>query len=61
MAIDSERLSINGDQDVYTVPKTCKAGIVKEFGPNFKIVVEEIPVPEPGKCRTHFLLCYVRG
>lgn len=35
------------------VPKTCKAGVVVNPGPDFKLVVEDVPVPEPGKiaCR----------
>lgn len=31
------------------VPKTCKAGVVQEYGPNFRLAVEEVNVPEPGK------------
>ncbi|RFU25407.1 hypothetical protein B7463_g10929, partial [Scytalidium lignicola] len=52
MATDKEsRLTISssvGDQDVPVIPKTCKAGVVKEFGPNFKVVVEDVAIPEPG-------------
>lgn len=32
-----------------TIPKRCKAGVVHENGPNFKVMVEEVDVPEPGK------------
>jgi propanol-preferring alcohol dehydrogenase len=30
------------------IPKTCKAGVVVNPGPDFKVVVEDVPVPEPG-------------
>ncbi|KAF2176491.1 alcohol dehydrogenase [Zopfia rhizophila CBS 207.26] len=30
------------------IPKTCKAGVVFNEGMNFKVVVKEVPVPEPG-------------
>lgn len=50
---------LSGEKDPYVVPKTCKAGVVKEFGPDFKLVVEDVPVPEPGKLlilsKFHFL------
>lgn len=39
---------LNGDSNGITIPKTCKAGVVEEFGPNFKLVVKQVPVPEPG-------------
>ncbi|KAI9737148.1 MAG: hypothetical protein M1834_000741 [Cirrosporium novae-zelandiae] len=29
------------------VPKTCKAGVVVNEGPNFHVEVQEVPVPEP--------------
>lgn len=56
MAIQSKPLSTagcdvapeNGD-GASTVPKTCKAGVVQEYGPNFRLAVEEVNVPEPGK------------
>lgn len=31
------------------IPKTCKAGVVVNEGPDFKLAVEDVPVPEPGK------------
>jgi hypothetical protein len=30
------------------IPKTCKAGVVVNSGPNFTMAVEDVPVPEPG-------------
>lgn len=34
----------------YDIPKLCKAGVVINEGPDFKLAVEDVPVPEPGKC-----------
>ncbi|KAH8802556.1 putative alcohol dehydrogenase [Xylogone sp. PMI_703] len=31
----------------YNIPKTCKAGVVINEGPNFTVEIEEVPVPEP--------------
>ncbi|KAF2692043.1 GroES-like protein [Lentithecium fluviatile CBS 122367] len=31
-----------------SLPKTCKAGVVINEGPDFKLAVEDVPVPEPG-------------
>lgn len=31
------------------IPKTCKAGCVVNEGPDFRVEVEDVPVPEPGK------------
>jgi hypothetical protein len=31
------------------LPKTCKAGVVDNEGPDFKLTVEDVPVPSPGK------------
>lgn len=31
------------------IPKLCKAGVIKNCGPDFTISVEMVPVPEPGK------------
>jgi hypothetical protein len=32
-----------------TVPKNCKAACVHDNGSNFKVMVEEVPCPSPGK------------
>jgi hypothetical protein len=41
--------SIMADTKTYEIPRTCKAGVVSNEGPDFKLKVEDIPVPEPGK------------
>jgi hypothetical protein len=44
------------------IPKTCKAGVVVNEGPNFHVEVEDVPVPEPGKLqffRYFFHLIYI--
>jgi hypothetical protein len=33
----------------YDIPKTCKAGVVVNEGPDFHIEVQDVDVPEPGK------------
>lgn len=35
----------NGSMDI---PKTCKAAVVLNNGPDFELKVEDVPVPEPG-------------
>ncbi|KAH7087716.1 chaperonin 10-like protein [Paraphoma chrysanthemicola] len=32
----------------FNIPKTCKGGVVVNEGPNFRIEVQEVPVPEIG-------------
>lgn len=44
---DSKAEVANGEQE-FKIPKTCKAGVVYNPGPDFKVVVEDVPVPEPG-------------
>jgi hypothetical protein len=38
------------DEKVQTfdIPKTCKAGVVVNEGPDFYVEVQDLPVPEPG-------------
>lgn len=45
------------DEKVQTfdIPKTCKAGVVVNEGPDFHVEVQDVPVPEPGK--GHALSC----
>ena len=31
------------------IPKQCKAGVVVNEGPDFKVEVQMVDVPEPGK------------
>lgn len=33
----------------FKIPKTCKAGVALDLGQNFRLTVEEVDVPEPGK------------
>jgi hypothetical protein len=32
----------------YQIPKECKAGVVVDEEPNFRVQVQTVPVPEPG-------------
>jgi threonine dehydrogenase-like Zn-dependent dehydrogenase len=32
----------------FDIPKTCKAGVVVNEGPDFYVEVQDVPVPEPG-------------
>lgn len=32
-----------------SIPKTCKAGVMYDEGPDFYVKVEQVPVPEPGQ------------
>jgi hypothetical protein len=34
------------------IPKTCKAGVVVNEGPDFTLEIEDVPVPEPGMFRS---------
>jgi hypothetical protein len=43
----------------YDIPKTCKAGVVINDGPDFHVEVQDVDVPEPGTSRkqqTHNLM-----
>lgn len=31
------------------IPKTCKAGVVVNEGPDFRVEIQDVDVPEPGK------------
>jgi propanol-preferring alcohol dehydrogenase len=35
-------------EKTYDIPKTCKAGVVVNEGPDFKVEIEDVPVPTPG-------------
>jgi hypothetical protein len=43
------------DAKTYDIPETGKAGVVYNEGPDFKLEVEDVPVPEPGKHIEHQL------
>jgi hypothetical protein len=32
----------------FDIPKTCKAGVVVNEGPDFYVEVQDVDVPEPG-------------
>ncbi|KAK4968745.1 hypothetical protein LTR66_011773 [Elasticomyces elasticus] len=36
------------DTSYFKIPKTCRAGCVIDEGPNFRVEVQDVPVPEPG-------------
>jgi hypothetical protein len=38
----------NGPEQTYDIPKKCKAGVVVDEGPNFRVEVQEVDVPEIG-------------
>jgi hypothetical protein len=33
----------------FEIPKTCKAGVVVNEGPDFRVEVQTVEVPEPGE------------
>jgi propanol-preferring alcohol dehydrogenase len=37
------------DAIISEILKTCKAGVVSNEGPGFKLEVKDVPVPKPGK------------
>lgn len=39
---------------VFEIPTHCKAGIIEDAGPNFKVKVAQVPVPTPGNPYTKF-------
>jgi hypothetical protein len=40
----------NGESaPTYDIPKECKAGVVVDEGPNFRVEVQMVPVPEIGQ------------
>jgi len=32
----------------FDIPATCKGGVVVDEGPDFRVEVQHVPVPEPG-------------
>lgn len=32
----------------FDIPKTCRAGVTVDEGPNFRLEVQDVDVPEPG-------------
>ena len=35
-------------QEYFTIPETCRAGVVVNEGPDFTVELSDIEVPEPG-------------
>lgn len=35
-------------QEYFIIPKTCKAGVVLNEGPDFTVGIDNVAVPEPG-------------
>jgi hypothetical protein len=46
---------VNAPAAEIVIPKTCKAGVVVNPGKDFEIVVEDVPVPEPGMFNPSFI------
>lgn len=49
LSTTSRDVTVGEANGASTIPRKCKAGVVHENGPNYKVVVEEVDVPEPGK------------
>jgi len=51
-------------EQVFDIPKTCKAGVVVNEGPDFRVEVRDVPVPEirthPCRCLCIVLLCAIQ-
>jgi hypothetical protein len=45
-------ITIMAEVETPTIPKTCKAGCVVDNGPNFRVEVVDVPVPEPGNAES---------
>jgi hypothetical protein len=39
----------NGSAPKFDIPKECKAGVVVNEGPDFRVEVQMVPVPEIGE------------
>ena len=46
------------EEQKFDIPKTCKAGVVKNEGPDFYVEVEDVPVPEIGNAIQLLTLAY---
>jgi hypothetical protein len=45
----SENNSNGASAPTFDIPKECKAGVVVNEGPDFRVEVQMVPVPEIGK------------
>ena len=50
-----------GKEQVFDIPKTCKAGVVVNEGPDFHVEVRDVPVPEISEFSIPFYLEIIRG
>lgn len=48
MSTNPENTENTGEAQ-FEIPKTCKAGVVVNEGPDFRVEVQDVPVPEPGR------------
>lgn len=42
-------MSSNTETLQFDIPALCKAGVVVNEGPDFRVEVQMVPVPEPGE------------
>lgn len=45
----------NTDTNNIEIPKECKAGVVVNEGPDFRVEIQNVPVPEPGDTPSYSL------
>jgi hypothetical protein len=45
----------------FDIPKECRAGVVVDEGPNFRVEVKMVPVPEIGIAPLALLLVELKG
>lgn len=45
--------TMTAEETTPIIPKTCKAGVVVNSGPDFQIEVKDVPVPEIGMAALH--------
>lgn len=43
------KMSSNTETLQFDIPALCKAGVVVNEGPDFRVEVQMVPVPEPGE------------
>ncbi|TVY37798.1 alcohol dehydrogenase [Lachnellula subtilissima] len=48
VTVDGENPIPGGNSQEPAIPITCKAGVVSNNGPNYKLTIEDIQVPTPG-------------
>ncbi|OJD34297.1 alcohol dehydrogenase [Diplodia corticola] len=48
MSTNPEGAGAGAGEKKFDIPKTCKAGVVVNEGPDFRVEIQDVPVPEPG-------------